>query len=65
MSDAYDYPLRVQLRRSAEDLQLTGIREGVYVCQTGPCFETVAECRMMKMMGGDTAGLDAVEILYL
>lgn len=56
MSNAYDCSLRAQLRHTAEDLRLTGMREGVYVCQTGPCFETVAECRMMRILGGDAAG---------
>jgi purine-nucleoside phosphorylase len=58
MSNAYDGPLRALLRRVAVDeLKLTGIREGVYVCNMGPCYETVAECRLMRILGADSAGM--------
>jgi len=56
MSDAYDAALRKQARKIAIDLEFTFIREGVYVYQIGPCFESVAECRMLKGMGADVTG---------
>lgn len=27
-----------------------------YVCQAGPCYETPAECRFFRMIGGDACG---------
>ena len=57
MSDAYDVPLRTLMRRTAAEIGLDRVHEGVYLCQSGPCFETVAECRMMRVLGADTAGI--------
>jgi len=56
LCDAYDYSLRTLMRRTASELGLSGVHEGVYVYQAGPCFETIAECRMMRLLGADSAG---------
>lgn len=56
MTDAYDAQLRAEARASA---QRTGIalREGVYVMLGGPSYETRAEMRMLRALGGDAVGM--------
>jgi purine-nucleoside phosphorylase len=60
LADAYDVQLQSLFRRTADELGVKGIREGVYVYQSGPCYETPAECRMLRLMGGDAAGMSTV-----
>jgi purine-nucleoside phosphorylase len=64
MTDAYSPRLRARFRRAA---QATGIRlhEGVYVWVSGPSFETPAEIRMMKLIGGDLVGMSTVPEVIL
>ena len=57
MSEAYDPKLRKLAKKVGNDLGFTFVREGVYVIQVGPCFETVTECKMMRTMGADVTGL--------
>lgn len=59
MSDIY----RKELRK--EVLKITGqagilLREGVYMMFSGPSFETPAEIRMARTLGGDAAGMSTV-----
>jgi purine-nucleoside phosphorylase len=59
MSDAYDPELRASAREAGSRLGLeTG--EGVYAAWLGPQFETPAEIRFMRAIGGDLAGMSTV-----
>ena len=59
MSDAYDPELRRLAREAAGRLGLE-VEEGVYVAWLGPQFETPAEIRFMRAVGGDLAGMSTV-----
>jgi purine-nucleoside phosphorylase len=54
--DAYDPEYRAAALESAER---TGVplREGVYVMLAGPSYETRAELRMLRSLGGDAVGM--------
>lgn len=56
MSQVYDTKLRSLIQEAAAEMDLT-IREGVYVQLSGPQFETPAEVRMCRMLGGDAVGM--------
>lgn len=56
MSRVYSERLCSVIRRQAEELGL-GLREGVYMQFTGPAYETPAEIRMCRILGGDAAGM--------
>jgi purine-nucleoside phosphorylase len=52
----YDLGLRQLAHKVAKANNLT-LREGVYVCLSGPTFETPAEVRMLRSWGGDATGM--------
>ncbi len=56
MSQAYDLELRQRAHQVAAQEDIT-LREGVYVCLSGPNFETPAEIRMLRVMGADAVGM--------
>jgi purine-nucleoside phosphorylase len=60
MSDAYDPGLRARAREAAARLGLE-VGEGVYAAWLGPQFETPAEIRFMRAVGGDLAGMSTVQ----
>ena len=59
MTEAYSKRLRKLARNVAETLNIK-IREGVYVGNTGPSYETPAEIRMLRSLGGDAVGMSTV-----
>lgn len=59
MSDAYSARLRQQAKAIAQKHGIT-VREGVYVGTSGPTFETPAEYRFFKRIGGDAVGMSTV-----
>jgi purine-nucleoside phosphorylase len=59
MSDAYDPELRARAREAAARLGLE-VGEGVYAAWLGPQFETPAEIRFMRAIGGSLAGMSTV-----
>ncbi|MGC8880159.1 MAG: purine-nucleoside phosphorylase, partial [Anaerolineae bacterium] len=56
MSQAYDPTLRTLARNVARNCGLP-LHEGVYVCVAGPSFETPAEVRFLRLIGGDAVGM--------
>lgn len=56
MSRVYSERLCGIIRRQAEELGI-GLKEGVYMQFTGPAYETPAEIRMCRTLGGDAAGM--------
>jgi len=59
MSAAYDSGLREKLLDAAEKLDIKTF-SGVYVMMKGPNFETPAEIRMARIIGGDAIGMSTV-----
>ncbi|KOP83311.1 purine-nucleoside phosphorylase [Cytobacillus solani] len=59
MSEAYSLELRRLAKGIAAELGLN-IQEGVYVGNTGPTYETPAEIRMLRKLGGDAVGMSTV-----
>ena len=60
LSDAYDPELRTSAREAAERLGIE-LGEGVYVGWLGPQFETPAEIRFMRAVGGQLVGMSTVQ----
>ncbi len=59
MSDAYNFQLRQDLMRVAEKSDIK-LQQGVYLCTTGPSFETPAEIKMFQAMGATAVGMSTV-----
>ena len=57
LSEAYDKELRKLALTVSNQLGFDFVKEGVYCLQSGPCYETVTESRMMKMLGADMTGI--------
>lgn len=56
MSNVYDKELREIIKDTAKELNI-GLQEGVYVQLTGPAYESPAEVRMCRILGGDAVGM--------
>jgi purine-nucleoside phosphorylase len=56
MSSAYDPKFREIARQVAQEKGFT-LREGVYAALSGPSFETPAEIRALRILGGDAVGM--------
>jgi purine-nucleoside phosphorylase len=59
MSEPYDRELIKQAKVISAKLGYT-VHEGVYVSVSGPCFETPAEYKYMRIIGGDAVGMSTV-----
>lgn len=59
MSAVYDKELQEVLQKTAAENHIP-LDTGVYVQLTGPSFETPAEIRMIKALGGDLVGMSTV-----
>ncbi|KAM8892250.1 purine nucleoside phosphorylase 6 isoform 2-T2 [Spinachia spinachia] len=61
MSDAYDRDLRALAKQTAEEQDCAGfLQEGVYCMLAGPTYETIAECKLLQMLGADCVGMSTV-----
>lgn len=59
MSDAYSKDLRKLVLDITAELGYSNfVREGVYCMVSGPNFETIAEARMLHILGSDSVGRD-------
>ncbi|WP_404329173.1 purine-nucleoside phosphorylase [Mesobacillus maritimus] len=59
LSEAYSKDLRKLARDTASRLDIA-VQEGVYVGNSGPVYETPAEVRMLRILGGDAVGMSTV-----
>lgn len=59
MTQVYSPRLCALADRLAAEMGLS-LRHGIYVAETGPTYETPAEYRMYRMLGGDAVGMSTV-----
>ncbi|BDG46635.1 purine-nucleoside phosphorylase [Parageobacillus sp. KH3-4] len=59
MTEAYSRRLRELAKHVAKQLDIP-VQEGVYVANSGPSYETPAEIRMIRAIGGDAVGMSTV-----
>jgi len=59
MSEAYSKALRDLAKGVAQEQGIT-LQEGVYAGLLGPSYETPAEIRMLRVLGGDAVGMSTV-----
>jgi purine-nucleoside phosphorylase len=59
MSEPYDNGMIRLLKDSANDLGYE-LHTGVYAGVSGPCFETPAEYKSLRIIGGDAVGMSTV-----
>lgn len=64
MKDAHDPGLRAALQASAKAVGVA-LPEGVYAWYSGPSFETPAEIRAIRILGGDAVGMSTVPEVIL
>jgi 5'-methylthioadenosine phosphorylase len=60
MTVPYCPEIRSAIEKSGKELGLTIHNGGCYVCTEGPRFETAAEIRMFKQLGGQVVGMTSV-----
>lgn len=65
MTNPYSAGLNSALGRAADNMKLKLRRGLVYVCAEGPRFETAAEIRMFRKLGGDVVGMTGVPEVVL
>lgn len=64
MNKAYNTVLMEIGRQVAQEMGIDDIvHKGVYTCLGGPNFETVAELKMLRMVGVDAVGMSFISQL--
>ena len=56
---SYDEPLSAAARQAAQGINIL-VQTGVYIALTGPTYETRAEYRLLRKIGGDAVGMSTV-----
>lgn len=56
MSEVYSKRMRGMIKETAKEMGIE-LQEGVYVQFTGPSYETPAEVRLARILGGDAVGM--------
>ncbi len=59
MSQPYDHALIQLSKQVAAELKIN-LHEGVYVCLSGPSFESPADLRFLRTIGADAVGMSTV-----
>jgi purine-nucleoside phosphorylase len=59
MSQPYSFEMIAQAKEIAEELSIE-VHEGIYLGLQGPTFETLAEYKMVKILGADCVGMSTV-----
>ena len=59
MSNAFDKEMRTLALDCSRELNIP-LQQGVYTWMSGPCYETPAEIRMVRTLGGDAVGMSTV-----
>jgi len=59
LSNVYDLELRKLVLKIANDKQIP-LHQGVYTWWSGPAYETPAEIKMIRVLGGDAVGMSTV-----
>jgi 5'-methylthioadenosine phosphorylase len=65
MTEPYCSTLRGALAKSMVNCGARYVNKGTYVCTEGPRFETPAEIKMIKILGGDVVGMTNVPEVVL
>jgi 5'-methylthioinosine phosphorylase len=65
MTNPYSARLNQELASAARRLGINASSGLVYVCAEGPRFETAAEIKMFKILGGDVVGMTGVPEVVL
>jgi 5'-methylthioadenosine phosphorylase len=65
LTDPYCPSLREEIGRAAGKIQVSLHNGGTYVCTEGPRYETPAEVRMFRGLGGDVVGMTSVPEVVL
>lgn len=64
-TEPYCPEIRSALIDAAKHLKIPYHEKGVYICTSGPRFETAAEIKMFKQFGGDVVGMTQVPEVVL
>jgi purine-nucleoside phosphorylase len=59
MSEPYDAHLRALAKQVAAAASVP-LQQGVYICLSGPSFETRADLRFLRLIGADAVGMSTV-----
>jgi purine-nucleoside phosphorylase len=59
MTSVYDHEYQDAAIREAHEMGLE-LRRGIYAALSGPCYETPAEVRMLRLLGADAVGMSTV-----